>query len=69
MNGQKPFRLAAAAVIAVGALLLGGCEDIQDVTLHEPGVYKGKTDPLLQRLEEPAEQQALEERFRNQMDR
>lgn len=39
-----------AGVAGLGLLLalgLGGCGDVT-VTLHEPGVYKGKTDPLLQ---------------------
>jgi hypothetical protein len=69
MNGHKPFRLAAGPLIVLLALPLGGCGDIQDVTLHEPGVYKGKTDPLVQRLDQPEQQKELEDRFRKQMDR
>ena len=69
MKTQKPFRLGSAALLASVALGLGGCSDLEDVTLHEPGVYKGKTDPLVQRLEQPEQQQELEERFRSQMDR
>jgi hypothetical protein len=28
-------------------LMISGCSDSAKVALHEPGQYKGKTDPLL----------------------
>ncbi|MGA8258832.1 MAG: hypothetical protein WB783_01320 [Arenicellales bacterium] len=35
-------------LVALGlAVLLAGCYRSSDVTIHEPGVYKGNTDPLL----------------------
>ena len=36
--------------ILTGVLLLGlaGCYEASDVTVHEPGVYKGPKDPLLE---------------------
>ena len=35
--------------VFIGVLLLGlaGCYEAPDVTVHEPGVYKGPEDPLL----------------------
>ncbi len=35
---------AAAAVLAAG---LAGCWDSTEVTVHNPGEYKGEADPLL----------------------
>ncbi len=45
-----------------GTALLAGCYDSAEVTVHEPGEYKGTPDPL---LEDDAESRAstLEERF------
>lgn len=34
-------------LLLVSAVALGGCYENNDVTLYEPGVYKGKSDPLL----------------------
>jgi len=43
---------------------LSGCyENPREVSLHEPGVYKGTTDPLLDALQKPGLQQQLQERF------
>ena len=55
----------AIQVLAVlgGTALLAGCyEESGNVTVHEPGQYKGTPDPLLNK---DAEQRAstLEERF------
>jgi len=44
--------------------LAAGCTEQVDVTLHEPGVYKGSPDPLLAKQKDPQHQKALEERFR-----
>lgn len=41
----KPDRLLAMACVT---LLLGGCYENSDVTVYEPGEYKGMRDPLLQ---------------------
>jgi hypothetical protein len=51
----------------VGALLLAcamqaGCGNPTDVTVYEPGVYKGEPDPLLKKLEDPKLQQELRDR-------
>jgi hypothetical protein len=65
---SKVFRSLAFA-IALGVLGFGtsGC---MDVTLHEPGVYKGATDPLLEKQADAAHIEALQERFvKGQSDR
>lgn len=64
-------RLLAVAA-GLGVVLLGstGCTEKTAVTLHEPGVYKGKTDSLLAKQQDPEHKEALRERFaRGQSDR
>jgi len=34
-------------LLLAGALSLAGCYEGSNAITHEPGVYKGKTDPLL----------------------
>lgn len=57
----KLTMLAGYAITAV--LLLTGCAESTDVTLHKPGVYKGPTDPLIEKQRSPAQQEALLARF------
>lgn len=52
----------AAALLAVLALL-AGCYEDPNATLHEPGQYKGKLDPLLKQ-QTAARDQLLQKRFR-----
>jgi len=60
---------AAIFGIALVAGMLSGCWEDTDVTLHEPGVYKGAPDPLLAQ-DSGARAKALGERFNLvQMDR
>ncbi len=48
----------------VGAfIVLSGCYESPDVTVHEPGVYKGTRDPLMAKQRSPEQQQILRERF------
>lgn len=51
----------------VTLLLLGGmlsaCYQSADVTLHQPGVYKGAVDPLLAYEGSAEHQQKLRDRF------
>jgi hypothetical protein len=62
--------LSSTLLILAGAVLAGCYENPREVTLHEPGVYKGPVDPLLGALQKPGLQQQLQERFRLvQMDR
>ena len=44
MTFKNATRTAAAAVLAAG---LAGCWDSTEVTVHNPGEYKGPPDPLL----------------------
>lgn len=60
---MRTFTLALLATISVG---LAGCSD---VTVYEPGVYKGQSDPLVEELRSQELQQALEERVQKQSDR
>ena len=56
-----PLALAAAAILA-----LAGCSD---VTVYEPGVYKGASDPLVQDLRSAELRAELDERMIKQRDR
>ncbi len=71
MDMQKASRLLALAA-SLGIVLLGstGCTEKTTVTLHEPGVYKGDTDPLLAMQKDPEHIETLQQRFaRGQTDR
>ena len=41
------MRRVTTIAIGVCALALAGCYESADVTVHQPGVYKGVQDPLL----------------------
>jgi len=43
--------------------MISACEQAEDVTLHEPGVYQGTKDDL------STDVAALQQRMKNQMDR
>ena len=59
-------RLIAILLIVLGTLALSGCLEDFQVTLHEPGVYMGPEDELL----ESSHSSALAERLSaGQMDR
>ena len=56
-------------LICSGAVLHACYQDV-GITLHEPGKYKGPTDPLLAKLKTPDWQTKLNERFKlSQTDR
>ena len=66
MTFKKATLTAAAAVLAAG---LAGCWDSTEVTVHNPGEYKGPPDPLLAQSAS-ARAGTLNERFqRGQVDR
>lgn len=44
-------------------VLFSGCYESPGIAIHEPGVYKGKTDPLLAKQRSDAQQQELKKRF------
>ncbi|GEM_PF-623481 len=61
---SRSGRLAAAAVLAIALLGLSGCyEDPGEVTLYDPGVYKGEEDPLLARSGTDELEAKLQNRF------
>ena len=63
---MSKFRQCLSISTLVACMLsLSGCLEDADVTLFEPGEYKGASDPLL----ENSDSAALADRFANQMDR
>ena len=51
-------------VLLVGlGVAMTGCYQSPDVTMHEPGVYKGRKDPLLAYEGSGEQQQKLKARF------
>lgn len=52
------------AVICAPLWALAGCYESPDVTVYEPGVYKGTDDPLLDKITSEQRQEQLVERFR-----
>ena len=67
MNKSVLLRAGSLALLAV---LATGCSRATDVTVYEPGVYKGSKDPLV-KMHATAEHKALlQERFtKGQTDR
>ena len=64
---MKTLKLAMVAAIG---MLVSGCGEATNVTVYEPGVYKGSPDPLLATSGADSHQQAMKERFqRGQTDR
>ncbi|MCP5425787.1 MAG: hypothetical protein H6970_12090 [Gammaproteobacteria bacterium] len=56
--------------VVVLALSLAGCFEEASFEFHEPGVYKGKTDPLLKKAGTPELESQLQARLtRIQTDR
>jgi len=53
----------AAVLLGVAAAMLGGCYQSPTPAMHEPGVYKGKADPLRAKLESDQLQAKLDARF------
>jgi len=57
---MRVTKLAAILVVLTG---LTGCYESTSVTLHEPGVYKGSSDPLLAVEDSQQHQEDLRKRF------
>lgn len=55
MNTRVALKVGSLALLAV---LAAGCGRATDVTVYEPGVYKGAKDPLLE-MHATAEHKAL----------
>ena len=67
-RGRRP--LAMALALALLPMSLTACAERANVTLHEPGVYKGGVDPLLAQQQNPQQIETLQERFaKGQSDR
>jgi hypothetical protein len=60
------MRLRTLALLAAASLALAGCGD---VTFYEPGVYKGKSDPLVEDLRSEELRDTLQERVNRSADR
>lgn len=58
MSRYALFALALSAPLA-----LAGCYEDVTPTSYEPGVYKGETDPLLEKLESGDLREELDQRF------
>jgi hypothetical protein len=59
-----------ALALALLPMSLTACAERANVTLHEPGVYKGAADPLLAKQQNPQQIETLQERFaKGQSDR
>lgn len=58
---MRTRRRVLALIGACGILV--ACGNPMDVTLYEAGVYKGKQDDLLSKLEKQETQNELEQRF------
>lgn len=56
-------RRVVLGLIGVLAVLVSGCYESTRPALYEPGVYKGKDDPLRSRLESEELHEQLSERF------
>ena len=67
-QGRRP--LAMVLALAILPMSLTACAERADVTLHEPGVYKGGADQLLAKQKDPQHVGALQDRFaKGQSDR
>lgn len=66
MKLRRTLLAAGALALAAG---LSGCYESADVTMYEPGKYKGADDPLLAKLEDPEFRAELDQRFEGQRDR
>jgi len=52
-----------AGVLGLAVAMLSGCYESTTPTMHEPGVYKGKQDPLRDKLKGNDLQAQLNDRF------
>ena len=60
MQSKSTFR---AVIMLAPLCFLVSCSDSDNVTLHKAGVYKGASDPLLEKLRNPEMSQKLTDRF------
>ena len=55
-------RITLAAALAAATLMLSGCWESSEVTVHEAGKYKGSADPLMAQ-QAASRSEALKKRF------
>ena len=56
-------RYTLLALALTAPLILAGCYEDVTPTNYEPGVYKGESDPLLDKLESGDLREELDQRF------
>ena len=56
-------RMIAVIVVSLSLLTVGACYESPNIAVHEPGKYKGATDPLLAKERTPQQQEMLHQRF------
>jgi hypothetical protein len=56
-------RGALTIAVLAGAVIVSGCYESADVTVHEPGQFKGKKDPLLDAKSTAEREEVLQKRF------
>ena len=56
-------RILAGIVVSLTLLTVGACYESPNIAVHEPGKYKGTTDPLLAKERTPQQQETLRQRF------
>lgn len=58
------MRLTSTALLVVAStVLLAGCYESADVTVHEAGIYKGRNDPLIAKTATLEHQDTIAKRF------
>ena len=57
------MRIRTVGLAILAALSLSGCYEDASVIIHEPGVYKGSGDPLVDDPRTADEQEALRKRL------
>jgi major membrane immunogen (membrane-anchored lipoprotein) len=57
------MRKVTLTLLIVASMALGGCYESTDITLHDPGVYRGGSDPLLAKQASPEQKDRLGKRF------
>ena len=56
-------RGALTIAVLASAVIMSGCYESADVTVHKQGEFKGKADPLLDAKSTAAREEILQKRF------
>lgn len=57
------MRVRNVGLATLAAFMLSGCYEDASVVIHEPGVYKGSEDPIVDSPRTAEEQEALRKRL------